>query len=65
MSAFTVFSSDCILLNNLMDGLGAGRWGRAQPEVLGGWAEPSGPQRKPRPGVGERRGVVVVVGVGG
>lgn len=48
MSAFTVFSSDCILLNNLIDGLGVGQWGRAQPAVLSGWAEPSGPQRKPR-----------------
>lgn len=56
MSAFTVFSSDCILLNNLIDGLGAGQWGRAQPDILSGWAEPSGPQRKPRQGVGERRG---------
>lgn len=28
MSAFTVFSSDCIPLSNLIDGLGAGQWGR-------------------------------------
>lgn len=37
MSAFTVFSSDCILLNNLIDGLGweqgRGQWGRTQPDV--------------------------------
>lgn len=30
MSAFTVFSSDCILLNNLTDGLGVGRVGRGR-----------------------------------
>ena len=30
MSAFTVFSSDCILLNNLIDGLGVGRVGRGR-----------------------------------
>lgn len=48
MSAFTVFSSDCILLNNLIDGLEGwehgevttGAQGRTQPDVLGGWAEP-------------------------
>lgn len=40
MSAFTVFSSDCILLDNLIDGLGVGSRGRGhrggtQPDVLG------------------------------
>lgn len=64
MSAFTVFSSDCILLNNLIDGLGAGQWGRAQPDVLSGWAEPSGPQRKPRQ-EWEKGRWGVGVGVGG
>lgn len=55
MSAFTVFSSDCILLNNLIDSLGVGQWGRAQPDVLSGQAEPSDPQRKPRQRAGSGR----------
>lgn len=51
MSAFTVFSSDCILVNNLIDGLGWG-WGGGQrgrpPQVPpqegpgGGWEGRSG-----------------------
>lgn len=44
MSAFTVFSSDCIPFNNLIDGLGwdrgGGQWGWTQPRVFIGWADP-------------------------
>jgi len=66
MSAFTVFSSDCILLNNLTDGWGVGgEHGEATPrarggtqlDVLGRWAEPSDlPQRKPWAAGGEQEG---------
>lgn len=63
MSAFTVFSSDCILLNNLIDGLGGGTrgWGggsRAGPNLTSlRMGRPLGPLLKEAPGGGrEGRG---------
>lgn len=56
MSAFTVFSSDCILLNNLIDGLGVGHggWGggsRAGPNLTSSWmGRPLEPPAKGSPG---------------
>lgn len=52
MSAFTVFSSDCILLNNLIDGLGVGERGRTQPDVLVDGQSPLTPQGGPGRWVG-------------
>lgn len=53
MSAFTVFSSDCIPVNNLIAGLGwgwgGGQWGWTQPKVFIGWADPL---RSPQEGPG-------------
>lgn len=61
MSAFTVFSSDCIPVNNLIAGLGwgwgGGQWGWTQPKVFIGWADPlRSPPRKAQ-AVGGRGGV--------
>lgn len=57
MSAFTVFSSDCIPVNNLIDGLGwgwgGGQWDWTQPKVFTGWADPlRSPLGRPRRWVG-------------
>lgn len=39
MSAFTVFSSDCILLNNLIDGLEG--WGTRGSDYWGSGQDPT------------------------
>lgn len=59
MSAFTVFSSDCILLNNLIDGLGVGGWGSgAGPNLMSSvdGQNPLTPKARPGRCVGGGRG---------
>lgn len=50
MSAFTVFSSDCILLNNLIDGLGSGAGPNLMSSVDG--QNPLTPKARPGRWVG-------------
>lgn len=64
MSAFTVFSSDCILLNNLIDGLGRGNG--VGPNLMSSADGQSllAPEEAGA-GRGRKAGVVVVRGEGG